>query len=224
MIHPVVVQSTECICRMVYAPWYTPWGIPWGCPWCHGEQFSHCPTHDIIRSMVYNIVNTWPVSQRFPWEAHDIPPVEYIPRPNHGACHCLPHGMCHGAFPWQVQRSPLAHWVFHEGAHGISHVHTVHTIAYSRRDLPWCISWSGYLIMAYNMAHSREFPLVTGVSPNVYHVARPTGQLIPWPKTQLLIKKKKGSAISKGVPTFYRRNIRNSHSLVMISHLRRSSE
>ena len=65
---------------------------------------------------------------------------------------------------------------------------------------------------------------MTGVSPNVYHAARLTGQLILWPKKQLLIKYKKGSAISKGVPIFYRRNIINSHSLGMILHLRCSSE
>ena len=60
------------ICPMVHTLGYA-MGLPTE-PWW---TFSHCPTHDVIRvrSMVQDIVNTWPFSQRFPWDAHDIPPV-----------------------------------------------------------------------------------------------------------------------------------------------------
>ena len=129
---------------MACVPWNMPHGTHPGV--CHGVP--HRAMMDIFPIVQLTILyvpccTTQLTHGHFHSVSHGRPtinPLYNIPRPNHGACHCLPHGMCHGAFPWQVQWNPPAHWAFHDGAHGISHVHTVHTMAYIRHDLPWCIS------------------------------------------------------------------------------------
>ena len=51
---------------------------------------------------------------------------------------CMPC-MRRGTSPCKVQWNSLAFGVFHGGAHGICHVHTVHTMVHVWHDLRWCV-------------------------------------------------------------------------------------